>query len=142
MTGSGKSVVVDYLTSMGIPKVHFGNMIYAEMAIKGENGKLNRCLARFFSTSRSGPRGQVSTVFEKPCRVQAASPPSLLSLPVPCVTLGLQLAPNALLPLKMPVFAIMPKSPAEVIIQGEGEFVRVKGQKIEVKKRGEVRIVG
>ena len=35
MTGSGKSVVVDYLTSMGIPKVHFGNMIYAEMAKRG-----------------------------------------------------------------------------------------------------------
>ena len=35
MTGSGKSVVVDHLTSMGFPKVHFGNMIYAEMAKRG-----------------------------------------------------------------------------------------------------------
>lgn len=34
------------------------------------------------------------------------------------------------------------EEPAEVIIQGEGEFVRVRGQKIEVKKRGEVRMVG
>lgn len=32
--------------------------------------------------------------------------------------------------------------PTEVIIQGEGEFAKVKGQKFEVKKRGEVRIVG
>ena len=34
------------------------------------------------------------------------------------------------------------EEPAEVIIQGEGEFARVRGQKIEVKKRGEVRMVG
>lgn len=35
MSGSGKSVVVDYLTAQGIPKVHFGNMIYKEMAKRG-----------------------------------------------------------------------------------------------------------
>lgn len=35
MSGSGKSVVVDYLTDQGIPKVHFGNMIYKEMEKRG-----------------------------------------------------------------------------------------------------------
>lgn len=35
MSGSGKSVAVDYLASKGIPKVHFGNMIYQEMAKRG-----------------------------------------------------------------------------------------------------------
>lgn len=35
MSGSGKSVVVDYLANKGIPKVHFGNMIYQEMAKRG-----------------------------------------------------------------------------------------------------------
>ena len=35
MAGSGKSVVVDYLTSKNIPKIHFGNMIYQEMAKRG-----------------------------------------------------------------------------------------------------------
>ena len=28
MSGSGKSVVVDHLTSKGFPKVYFGGMIY------------------------------------------------------------------------------------------------------------------
>lgn len=31
MSGSGKSVVVDYLTEKGYPKVYFGGMIYKEM---------------------------------------------------------------------------------------------------------------
>jgi len=31
MSGSGKSVVVDYLTDKGYPKVYFGGMIYKEM---------------------------------------------------------------------------------------------------------------
>ena len=35
MSGSGKSVVVDFLTSQGLPKSHFGNMIYREMAKRG-----------------------------------------------------------------------------------------------------------
>lgn len=35
MSGSGKSVAVDYLTKQGIPKVHFGNMIYREMEKRG-----------------------------------------------------------------------------------------------------------
>lgn len=35
MSGSGKSVAVDYLAKQGIPKVHFGNMIYQEMAKRG-----------------------------------------------------------------------------------------------------------
>ena len=35
MTGSGKSVIVEELASRGIPKVHFGNMIYREMAKRG-----------------------------------------------------------------------------------------------------------
>ncbi len=35
MSGSGKSVVVDYLTSKGYPKVYFGGMIYKEMAKRG-----------------------------------------------------------------------------------------------------------
>lgn len=35
MAGSGKSVVVDYLASLGFPKIHFGNMIYQEMAKRG-----------------------------------------------------------------------------------------------------------
>lgn len=35
MSGSGKSVVVDYLTSLGVPKVYFGGMIYKEMARRG-----------------------------------------------------------------------------------------------------------
>lgn len=32
MSGSGKSIAVNYLASQGFPKVHFGNMIYREMA--------------------------------------------------------------------------------------------------------------
>lgn len=32
MSGSGKSVAVEYLTKLGYPKVHLGNMIYQEMA--------------------------------------------------------------------------------------------------------------
>jgi len=35
MSGSGKSVVVDYLTAQGYPKVYFGGMIYQEMAKRG-----------------------------------------------------------------------------------------------------------
>ena len=35
MSGSGKSVVVDYLTDKGYPKVHFGEMIYKEMEKRG-----------------------------------------------------------------------------------------------------------
>ncbi len=35
MAGSGKSVAVDYLTNLGLPKIHFGNMIYQEMAKRG-----------------------------------------------------------------------------------------------------------
>lgn len=35
MSGSGKSVVVDYLTEKGVPKVYFGGMIYKEMARRG-----------------------------------------------------------------------------------------------------------
>lgn len=35
MSGSGKSVVVDYLTEKGYPKVYFGGMIYKEMEKRG-----------------------------------------------------------------------------------------------------------
>ena len=35
MSGSGKSVVVDYLTEKGFPKVYFGGMIYKEMKRRG-----------------------------------------------------------------------------------------------------------
>ena len=35
MSGSGKSVAVDYLTGKGYPKVYFGGMIYKEMAKRG-----------------------------------------------------------------------------------------------------------
>lgn len=35
MSGSGKSVAVDYLTAQGYPKVYFGGMIYQEMAKRG-----------------------------------------------------------------------------------------------------------
>ncbi len=35
MSGSGKSVVVDYLTERGVPKVYFGGMIYKEMERRG-----------------------------------------------------------------------------------------------------------
>ncbi|MBR3256876.1 AAA family ATPase [Candidatus Saccharibacteria bacterium] len=35
MSGSGKSVAVDFLTEKGIPKVYFGGMIYKEMERRG-----------------------------------------------------------------------------------------------------------
>lgn len=35
MSGSGKSVVVDYLTERKVPKIYFGGMIYKEMAKRG-----------------------------------------------------------------------------------------------------------
>ena len=35
MSGSGKSVVADYLINKGYPKVHFGAMIYKEMEKRG-----------------------------------------------------------------------------------------------------------
>ena len=35
MSGSGKSILVNYLTERGIPKVHLGNMIYKEMEKRG-----------------------------------------------------------------------------------------------------------
>ena len=35
MSGSGKSVAVDYLTAQGVPKVYFGGMIYKEMEKRG-----------------------------------------------------------------------------------------------------------
>ena len=35
MSGSGKSVAVDYLTDKGCPKVYFGGMIYKEMERRG-----------------------------------------------------------------------------------------------------------
>ena len=35
MSGSGKSVAVDYLTSKGYPKVYFGGMILNEMERRG-----------------------------------------------------------------------------------------------------------
>lgn len=35
MSGSGKSVIVDYLTDKGYPKIYFGGMIYKEMAKRG-----------------------------------------------------------------------------------------------------------
>lgn len=35
MSGAGKSLAVDYITHRGVPKVHFGNMIYREMEKRG-----------------------------------------------------------------------------------------------------------
>ena len=35
MSGSGKSVAVDYLTDKNYPKVYFGGMIYKEMEKRG-----------------------------------------------------------------------------------------------------------
>ena len=35
MSGSGKSVAVDYLTEKGVPRVYFGGMIYKEMEKRG-----------------------------------------------------------------------------------------------------------
>ena len=35
MSGSGKSVAVDYLTDRGYPKIYFGGMIYKEMEKRG-----------------------------------------------------------------------------------------------------------
>ena len=35
MSGSGKSVAVDYLTSLGYPKIYFGGMILREMERRG-----------------------------------------------------------------------------------------------------------
>ena len=35
MSGSGKSVAVDHLTSKGYPKVYFGGMVYKEMEKRG-----------------------------------------------------------------------------------------------------------
>ena len=35
MSGSGKSVAVDYLTEQGVPRVYFGGMIYKEMEKRG-----------------------------------------------------------------------------------------------------------
>ena len=35
MSGSGKSVVVDHLTNLGLPKIYFGGMIYKEMGKRG-----------------------------------------------------------------------------------------------------------
>lgn len=35
MSGSGKSVVVDHLTNLGLPKIYFGGMIYREMEKRG-----------------------------------------------------------------------------------------------------------
>ena len=35
MSGSGKSVAVDYLTAKGYPKVYFGGLIYKEMEKRG-----------------------------------------------------------------------------------------------------------
>lgn len=35
MSGSGKTVAVDYLTRRGVPKVYFGGMIYREMERRG-----------------------------------------------------------------------------------------------------------
>ncbi len=35
MSGSGKSVAVDYMTEKGFPKVYFGGMIYKEMERRG-----------------------------------------------------------------------------------------------------------
>lgn len=46
MAGSGKSVVVDYLTNHGHPKVYFGGMIYKEMERRGiersEDGEVEK----------------------------------------------------------------------------------------------------
>lgn len=35
MSGTGKSVAVDYITEQGVPKVYFGGMIYREMEKRG-----------------------------------------------------------------------------------------------------------
>ena len=35
MSGSGKSVVVDHLKNLGLPKIYFGGMIYKEMEKRG-----------------------------------------------------------------------------------------------------------
>lgn len=35
MSGSGKSVVVDHLTNLGLPKIYFGGVIYKEMEKRG-----------------------------------------------------------------------------------------------------------
>ena len=35
MSGSGKSVIVDHLTTKGYPKIYFGGMIYREMEKRG-----------------------------------------------------------------------------------------------------------
>ena len=46
MSDSGKSVIVDYLTTKGYPKVYFGGMIYKEMEKRGiersENGEAEK----------------------------------------------------------------------------------------------------
>ena len=51
MSGSGKSVAVDYLTSKGYPRVYFGGMILKEMEKRGieitaENEKIFREMIR------------------------------------------------------------------------------------------------
>lgn len=35
MSGSGKSIAIDYLASQGFPKIYFGGMIYQEMEKRG-----------------------------------------------------------------------------------------------------------
>lgn len=35
MSGCGKSVIVDYLTERGMPKIYFGGMLYKEMTKRG-----------------------------------------------------------------------------------------------------------
>ena len=46
MSGSGKSVAVDFFTTKGIPKVYFGGLIYKEMELRGiprtEDGESER----------------------------------------------------------------------------------------------------
>ena len=46
MSGSGKSVAIDYVTEKGVPKVYFGGMIYKEMEKRGiertEDGEIEK----------------------------------------------------------------------------------------------------
>ena len=80
MSGAGKSVVVDYLTEKGYPKVYFGGMIYREMDKRGiertEDGSSERDFREMIRETEGKDPGSLTflgVVADKPLRYNRVS---------------------------------------------------------------------
>ena len=63
MSGSGKSVAVDYLTEKGYPKIYFGGMIYKEMEKRACNRE--EMAKKWFISTNGNGQMYVQTIIPK-----------------------------------------------------------------------------